>query len=44
MDPDLTSHIYALFLVVTLVFNLLVDEGVDRESAMVVVDSFLGVR
>ncbi|MDL5488168.1 hypothetical protein [Microbacterium wangruii] len=44
MDPDLTSHVYALFLVVTLVFNLLVEEGVERESAMVVVDSFLGVR
>lgn len=44
MDPDLTSHVYALFLVLTLVFNLLVDEGVDRKSAMVVVDSFLGMR
>lgn len=44
MDPDLTSHVYALFLVVTLVFNLLVDEGVESDSAMVVVDSFLGVR
>lgn len=44
MDPDLVSHVYALFLIVTLVFNLLVDEGVEREAAMVVVDSFLGVR
>lgn len=44
MIPDLTSHVYALFLVVTLVFNLLIDEGVDRKSAVVVVDAFLGVR
>lgn len=44
MDPDLTSHVYALFLVVTLAFNLLVEEGIERDAAMVVVDSFLGVR
>ena len=44
MDPDLTSHIYALFLVVTLAFNLLVAEGVEKDAAMVVVDSFMGVR
>jgi hypothetical protein len=44
VDPDLTSHVYALFLVLTLTFHLLVEEGVARESAMVVVDSFLGTR
>ena len=44
MDPDLTSHVYALFLVVSLVYNLLVDEGVEEEQAMVVVNLFLDAQ
>ncbi|KQM36821.1 hypothetical protein [Microbacterium sp. Leaf203] len=44
MDPDLSSHTYALFLIVTLVYNLLVDEGVDEGAAKVIVNEFLGVR
>lgn len=44
MDPDLTSHVYALLLVMTLTFHLLVEECVRRESTMIVVDSFLGTQ
>jgi len=44
MDPDLTSHVYALFLIVTLVYNLLVEEGVQKDAATVVISSFLGTR
>lgn len=43
-DSNLTAHVYALFLVVTLAYNLLVDEGVESDTAMVVVDSFLGTK
>lgn len=44
MDPDLTSHVYALFLVVTLAYNLLVSEGVKADAAQVIIDEFLGTR
>lgn len=44
MDPDLSAHTYALFLIVTLVYNLLVDEGVGEDAAKVIVNEFLGVR
>lgn len=41
-DETLETHSVVLFLIVTLVFNLLVDEGVDRDAAMAIVDAFLG--
>ena len=44
MNPDLSSHTYALFLIVTLVYNLLVDEGVDKDAAKVIVNEFVGFR
>lgn len=44
MDPNLSSHTYALLLIVTLVYNLLVAEGVDEDAAKVIVDKFVGGR
>lgn len=43
-DRDLNTHVYVLLLVVTLVYHLLVDENVARETAMLVVKSFLGSK
>ncbi|ANG85489.1 hypothetical protein [Microbacterium aurantiacum] len=44
MDPDLSSHIYAMFLIVTLTYNLLTEEGIDEGAAKVIVNEFVGVR
>lgn len=43
MDKDLTGHVYMAFLATTLVYNLLVDEGVSKEAAMRLIDAFLGL-
>lgn len=43
MDMDLTGHVYMAFLATTLVYQLLIDEGVSKESAMRLVQAFLGL-
>lgn len=43
MDKDLTGHVYMSFLATTLVYNLLMEEGVPKEVAMQLVDAFLGL-
>lgn len=43
MDQDLTGHVYMAFLATTLVYHLLIDDGVPQESAMRLIDAFLGL-
>lgn len=41
-DPDLELHRHGTFLAVALVYDLLVDEGVDAEFAMTIFSAFFG--
>ncbi len=43
MDRDLTGQVHMAFLATTLVYHLLIDEGVPQESATRLVDAFLGL-
>lgn len=42
-DADLKSHLYSLFLVISLVNALLADEGVSKSDTEVIIDAFLGL-